>query len=70
VVVDDVENDAEAERVRAIDERAQGRPAWPYASAPARTRGDAVVSPAERPGKSAIGIISMTGDAMRASSAS
>ena len=61
MVVDDVENDAEAERMGAIDERAKivGR----AVEARRRIEIDAVVAPAERPAKSATGIISIDRDA-------
>jgi hypothetical protein len=68
VVVHHVQDDAEIERVRPVDERAQlVRRAvdmrW-------RVQADAVISPSEAPGNSAIGIISITVTPIRASSSS
>ena len=58
MVVDDVEDDADAEPVRRIDEAAQIVRA--AVEAGRREQVDAVVAPAESPGNSSTGIISIS----------
>ena len=58
MVVDDVEDDADAEPVRRIDEAAQIVRA--AVEAGRREQVDAVVAPAESPGNSLTGIISIS----------